>query len=332
MVPFEARNVSRSFARSAPVAWASSTRPSIRERNERVALKTLREFDALGLNRFKQEFRSLSEILHPQLIPLYELVGEGDQWFFTMELVERATNLLAALRGQMADDPTPDPSTNAPTLAGGPLSDTRTDSLEGAGREAPPSTPAPLSPRASAPVEYGRIRQVFRKLAEGVSALHDAGKLHRDLKPSNVLVDADGRVVILDFGLVANLSDAAPDAGVAPSGLPISRQVYQSTDRSLTGTIAFMSPEQAARESLTPASDWSLVRRHAVSGTDRPAAVRRHGHRSPGPQTAGGASRPVAPGDRYPRRSRSAVRCPHAARSRTPAWRRGDSLGAGHIR
>ena len=34
-----------------------------RERNERVALKTLREFDARALYRFKQEFRSLSEIL-----------------------------------------------------------------------------------------------------------------------------------------------------------------------------------------------------------------------------------------------------------------------------
>ena len=76
-----------------------------RERNERVALKTLANFDALGLYRFKQEFRSLSEILHPHLIPLYELVGAGDRWYFTMELVENATDLLTFLRGTNSGAP-----------------------------------------------------------------------------------------------------------------------------------------------------------------------------------------------------------------------------------
>ena len=48
-----------------------------------------------------------------------------------------------------------------------------------------------------------RLRTALRGLAAGVLALHEAGVLHRDLKLLNVLVDADGRVVILDFGLVA---------------------------------------------------------------------------------------------------------------------------------
>src|SRR6185369_2165629 len=41
-----------------------------------------------------------------------------------------------------------------------------------------------------------RLRAALRRLAEGVYALHEAGKLHRDIKPSNVLVTREGRVVI----------------------------------------------------------------------------------------------------------------------------------------
>ena len=68
-----------------------------RKRNTVVALKTLRKPDAPALLRLKQEFRALADLVHPNLVNLYELYSEGEHWFFTMEMVDRS-RLLRTLR------------------------------------------------------------------------------------------------------------------------------------------------------------------------------------------------------------------------------------------
>jgi serine/threonine protein kinase len=73
--------------------------------------------------------------------------------------------------------------------------------------------------------------------ADGLQAIHDEGLLHRDLKPSNIFVTESGVPKIADLGLV--LSN---DGGTGQASRPV-------------GTPAFMPPEQAAMQQLSPSSD-----------------------------------------------------------------------------
>jgi len=215
-----------------------------RDRDAVVALKTLSRASPTAVSRFKREFRAMADLIHPNLVTLYELVAGPDELFFTMELVSgvhfhqwvRPSRDPTTVADPTAQEQTPSTLSrdSEPAPAFGPL--------DPMGRAPPVHRPRPTTFRLS-DVDMPRLRSAMRQLAEGTFALHEAGLLHRDIKPSNIKVTDEGRLVLLDFGLVADLADER-DA---------------TEDRPLMGTVGYMSPEQGARLPLTPASDWYSV-------------------------------------------------------------------------
>jgi len=93
--------------------------------------------------------------------------------------------------------------------------------------------------RSRGPLEQREASEIAFQLLAGLEAIHAAGLVHRDLKPENVMITRSGRVVIMDFG--------------------VARSESEDLTSSISGTPAYMSPEQAQGEAVDARSDVFAV-------------------------------------------------------------------------
>jgi eukaryotic-like serine/threonine-protein kinase len=136
------------------------------------------------------------------------------------------------------------------------------------------------------PMPPARAAEMGTVLLEALGSAHAAGIVHRDVKPGNVLITADGRTVLTDFGIAT----VAGDPGLTQAGM-------------VMGTPGFCAPERIRGAPASPASDlWSL-------GATLYAAVEGHGpfdgqgsamavladivHRDPPPAASAGSLGPL---------------------------------------
>lgn len=92
--------------------------------------------------------------------------------------------------------------------------------------------------RREAPLRPDRVLDIVAQTARALHSAHEAGLVHRDIKPENLLLTADGRVKITDFG-IARVADQIP--------FTVAGQVM--------GTVQYISPEQVSGRPVTAASD-----------------------------------------------------------------------------
>jgi TolB-like protein/Tfp pilus assembly protein PilF len=96
----------------------------------------------------------------------------------------------------------------------------------------------------------GKFFTLSTALADAISAAHKRGITHRDLKPDNVMVDEEGRLKVLDFGL-AKLREETLDVE-GGTQLPTATVTQEGK---ILGTVSYMSPEQAEGKTIDHRSD-----------------------------------------------------------------------------
>src|SRR4051794_94916 len=194
----------------------------------RVALKIL-PFVAIAedkaLQRFRNEVRAAAALDHPHIVSVYSVGEERGVHYYAMQLVRGQS--LAELIRQLRTGKREQGSASSEFSTVGLPPENKSSSADESTRREQAHVGTVVDSRR--PAEMFRIvARLGVQAAEGLQHAHDQGVLHRDIKPGNLMLDAEGRLYVTDFGLAR----IGADAGVTMTG-------------DLIGTLRYMAPEQA---------------------------------------------------------------------------------------
>ncbi|MEK6256745.1 MAG: serine/threonine protein kinase [Chloroflexota bacterium] len=95
------------------------------------------------------------------------------------------------------------------------------------------------NPLSVGPLDSSAIAKVVDQVGDALALAHNSGVVHRDLKPGNILLDGQGNYYLTDFGISKDLTG----------------EIYESSGIGVTGSPAYISPEQAKSEEITSIAD-----------------------------------------------------------------------------
>jgi len=212
--------------------------------NRSVALKVLGQALSRGTDvaRFQREAQAAARLRHPSIAQVYYIGQDRHVCFIAMELVDGISlrRVLDRLRTATADDSGLDTAVRddlshepeATAIRFDIATEELTDRQEASLATLPLSDSNPyLSPKAyelrTSKAHIRRCAKAVRDAADALAHAHDQGVVHRDIKPDNLLLDRQGQLHLIDFGVARFFEDQA----VTYTG-------------QLVGTPLYMSPEQ----------------------------------------------------------------------------------------